>query len=311
MLGRVLVTGGLGNLGSWVSKALSSAGYEVYILTRKEKYTIEGCSYKVIEADISNISMLKEKLKLKFDFCVHMASYNEFFHEHYSEKALEVNASGTRNLLEALVDNNVKKFIYLSTVHVYGSREGLVKEEDVLFPQNDYATTHLFAEYYVKQFGITHQLDYTILRLTNSYGVPMFYENSKWYLVLNDLVKSAYKKEIIQLHTNGESSRDFIWMGDVCSVIINILSSECKGIYNLSSMQNYKIIELADMIKLAYEKRYNKIVEISINKEDKMMHKAPFIDNSKLQKKVKYEVGNHFEKEIENIFDLLEKNDAR
>jgi len=311
MLGKVLVTGGLGNLGSWVSKALSMLGYEVYILTRKEKYTMEGYVYKVIEVDISDIKALKEKLTIQFDFCIHMASYNEFFHENYPEKALKINAMGTRNLLEVLVEKNVKKFIYLSTVHVYGTREGVVKEDDVLSPQNDYATTHLFAEYYVKQFGVTHELDYAILRLTNSYGTPVFYDNSKWYLVLNNLVKNAYENKLILLKSNGEVSRDFIWMGDVALVIQKILSCSCGGIYNLSSMQNYKIINLAEMVKSVYEKRYNGSIDISLNKKDKTRYKTSLIDNHKLQDLLAYGTKNHFFEEIDKIFSLLEQHDKR
>jgi len=306
MHGRVLLTGGLGNLGSWVTVALCEAGYDVYVLTRKENQVIENCKYHVIEADITNFKELSEKLSESFDYCIHMASYNEFFEANYAQKALEINALGTRNLLEVLVQKSIKKFIYLSTVHVYGKREGMVKENDVLLPQNDYATTHLFAEYYVKQFGETHQLDYTILRLSNSYGAPKFYKNSKWYLVLNDLVKSVYETQSIVLQTNGNASRDFIWMGDVVEVLQKLLNCDCQGIYNLSSMQNYKIIEIAQMVQVEYEKRYNKKVDIVINKNDTTIYENMLINNTKLQEKITFKIHQCFSTEIHNIFDLLE-----
>ena len=75
-----------------------------------------------------------------------------------------------------------------------------------LNPKNDYASTHLFAEYYVKQFGLTHGLQYTILRLTNSYGSPTFVDSNKWYLVLNDLTRSAYENGRIIIKSNGKAN---------------------------------------------------------------------------------------------------------
>jgi len=306
MHGKILLTGGLGNLGSWVTVSLCEAGYDVYVLTRKENQRIKNCKYHVIEADITNLEDLSKKLSESFDYCIHMASYNEFFEVDYAKQALKINALGTRNLLEVLVQNNIKKFIYLSTIHVYGKVEGIVNENDALCPQNDYATTHLFAEYYVKQFGETHQLDYTILRLSNSYGAPKFYKSSKWYLVLNDLVKSVYETQSIVLKTNGNGSRDFIWMGDVVEVLQKLLNCDCQGVYNLSSMKNYKIIEIAQMVQFEYEKRYTQKVDIIINNKDTMIYKNMFIDNTKLQNKINFRIHQCFSKEIHNIFDLLE-----
>ena len=306
MRGKVLLTGGLGNLGSWVTIALCEAGYDVYVLTRKENQIIKNCKYQIIEADITNLKELFEKLNEPFDYCIHMASYNEFFEADYAKKALEINALGTRNLLEVLVQNSIKKFIYLSTVHVYGKCEGMINENNVLSPQNDYATTHLFAEYYVKQFGETHQLEYTILRLSNSYGAPKFYKNSKWYLVLNDLVKSVYETQNIILQTNGQASRDFIWMGDVIAVLKKLLKCDCQGVYNLSSMQNLKIIEIAKMVQVEYEKRYTQKVNIIINNKDTTIYKNMLIDNTKLQDKITFRIHQCLSKEIHNIFDLLE-----
>ena len=108
---KVLISGGLGNLGSKITIYLANLGYEIYVLSRKAKNKIENVEYKVIEADVSNLDELKQKLNFEIDFCVHTASFNEFFLPGYPEKALEVNTLGTRNLLEALSGKNIKNFI--------------------------------------------------------------------------------------------------------------------------------------------------------------------------------------------------------
>ena len=251
MSGKVLVTGGLGNLGSWISTELYKSGYEIYILSRKERYKLKDIKYTLIECDIRDLEELERKLYFDIDYCVHTASYNEFFNENYPKEALEINTLGTRNLLEVLSKNFLKNFIYFSTFHVYGESSGIVTEQTLLKPKNDYASTHLFAEYYVQQFGFTNNLKYSILRLTNSYGAPIFKDSDKWYLVLNDLTKSAYYDCRIMIKSNGKAKRDFIYMGDVANVVVNLLNIDATNeIYNLSSNKSYEIIDLANIVWL-------------------------------------------------------------
>lgn len=308
MLGKILITGGLGNLGSWMTDYFYKQGYDVYVLTRKALYTLPNIKYTVLEADISNITNLKTVIgQYEFDYCIHLASYNEYFHEEYHQKALMINTLGTRNLLDILKDQNLKKFIYFSTFHVYGATSGNVTEESILTPKNDYASTHLFAEYYVKQFGHNYGMNYTIFRLSNSYGCPKNININKWYLVLNDMTRSAFVNQKITLKTNGQVSRDFIWMGDVCNLFTKIDTMKNQEIYNLSSGHNVKIIEIANMVQEIYEERYNKKIDLDINQNDKTIYHHVTVDNSKLLKDFNIKFHNAFKLEINNIFDLLEQ----
>ena len=310
MRGKILITGGLGNLGSWLTVHFARQGFDVYVLTRKAKMQLEGISYHVIEADITDLATLKSQITTPFDLCIHAASFNEHFLEDYAKKALLINTLGTRNLLEALCVHGVKKFIYMSTFHVYGANAGLITEETPLFPKNDYATTHLCAEYYVKQFAFTCKLDYTIFRLTNSYGCPLNIKTDKWYLVLNDLVKSAHEYGKITLKTNGKAQRDFIWMGDVCRIVEASLSFQESATYNLSLGKSFKIIDLAKMVKNVYEKRYAQIITIEMNEHDKVSYAPLCVSNTKLKNSLDIKLNDQFENEINNIFDLLEQKNG-
>ena len=309
---KVLITGGFGNLGSWIALHLAKQGYDIYILTRKENYQFEGIDYTVIECDLTDLKKLKQKLNFEIDFCIHTASYNEFFLDNYSQKALEINALGTRNLLETLNKKKIQNFIYFSTFHVYGVNTGVVTEETPLNPRNDYASTHLFAEYYIKQFGLSDNLKFTILRLTNSYGCPTFIDSSKWYLVLNDLTKMAHEKKEIILHGDGEVERDFIYMGDVEKVINTLLKKKATNeIFNLSSNKSHKIIEIANTVKKEYEKRYKSKIEIKKDITDRLISKKLNISNIKLKKHIDFNTTEAFEIEIEKIFKLLEMQNER
>lgn len=306
MRGKVLITGGLGNLGSWMTRIFAQSGYEVLVLSQKAKYTLKEVPYTLIEADVTDLDAMKQAIPDDIDYCIHTASMNEYFVDDYPKKALLVNALGTRNLLEALNIKQLKKFIYFSTFHVYGLQEGTITENTPPCPKNDYAATHLFAEYYVKQFHATHQLPYTIFRLTNSYGAPLMKESDKWYLVLNDLTRSAFLNQKIILQTNGNAKRDFIWMGDVCKITLDSLDTLPNDTYNLSSAQHYKVIELAQMVQEAYLQRYDKTIEIAINANDVTLYSELTIDNRKLTSILDFMPEEKFHFEINKIFDLLE-----
>jgi UDP-glucose 4-epimerase len=303
---KLLITGGLGNLGSWLSEYFSCK-YDVHVLS-KNIHNKLNCKYKLLQADISNLENLKLKLNIEFDFCIHTASYNEHFHENYSEKAIEVNTIGTRNLIEVLKDTKIKNFIYLSTFHVYGASSGLITEDSKLNPKNDYASTHLFAEFYLRQFLHSHDFKSVIFRLTNSYGAPKFINSTKWYLVLNDLAKSAYDNQVISLKGNGKAVRDLIWMGDVCSVLDHSLNMVSSDIYNLSSGKTYQMMDLAKKIQVVYKKRYQKKIEIITSNNDDTKFLELKVDNSKIKKTLNFEFNDNLTEEIDSIFDLLDKN---
>mgnify|MGYP001272126588 FL=1 len=303
---KVLISGGLGNLGGKITIYLANLGYEIYVLSRKAKNKIENVEYKVIEADVSNLEELKQKLNFEIDFCVHTASFNEFFLPGYPEKALKVNTLGTRNLLEALSRKNIKNFIYFSTFHVYGVDSGIITESCELNPKNDYASTHLFAEYYLKQFGFTHGLQYTILRLTNSYGSPTFVDSNKWYLVLNDLTRSAYENGRIIIKSNGKAKRDYIHMNDVASVVNKLLQRKATNdVYNLSSKKSYTVLELAKIVKFYYEKKYNKDIEIEVNQSDLKFYSDLEVNNDKLKSIIDFKVSDKITNEVSKIFNIL------
>ena len=308
MSARILITWGLGNLGLWITEYLSKQGFQISVLSTREN--LEGIQidkdFELIKADIRDLEKLKKVIPKNIDYIIHLASLNEFFLENYPEKAININSLGTRNLLEAIKDRGIKQFIYFSTFHIYGKSDGSLDEKSELNPKNDYALTHLFAEYYIKQFHSNYKIPYSIFRLTNSYGVPKNKNSSKWYLILNDLSKMAFEKQKIVLKSNGKSLRDFIFMGDVAKVVEKSLSFQKNEIYNLGSGKSISMLEIAKIVQKTYLEIYGTALEIEINKSDKTMAKEFSVDISKLMNIIDIEFKPHFREEIIKIFKLLE-----
>jgi UDP-glucose 4-epimerase len=309
MSGSILITGGFGNLGSWLSEYFCKAGYDVTILSHHEHKALPNLSYQTILADITNLNTLKNVLTQNYDYCLHTASHNDFFVDNYEQQALMVNALGTRNLLEVLHDKINKHFIYFSTFHVYGKSSGKIDEQTIASPKNDYASTHLFGETYIEQFVQTKQFPASVIRLTNSYGAPKQMNATKWYLILNDLSRMAYEKKQLTLLSNGNPTRDFIAMADVCQIIEKMLPLEAIGEkYNISGQNCITMLEIAQKVQQTYQNRHQSNLDITINTDDTSTSQSLYIDSTKLYSQINFQPTQRFEDEINSIFDLLENN---
>jgi len=307
---NILITGGLGNLGSWLTRHFVGTEHQISVLAKNKRPILQELDFEYIACDISDINQVQSALEDKsFDVVIHAASVNDGFKENYFHDALIINTLGTRNLLEYFKDKKLSNFIYLSTFQVYGVYSGTISEETPTNPVNDYGNTHLFSEYYIKQLGKTHQLPFTIIRLTNSYGCPTDYNSSKWYLILNDLSKTALETKEIVMRSNGKPSRDFIWMGDVCQLFQLIAESPAENeIYNISGEQTYSMLDVANEVHAAYKEVYGEDITIKINEEDTKEYPQDLVVLSqKIRKRYNFvNKESHFKQEIKNIFTFLE-----
>lgn len=305
---KILITGGLGNLGLWITEYLSKKNYEIYVLSTRsnlDSILIER-NFQVIRGDIRDFTNLQILIPSEIDYIIHLASFNDYFLPDYPKKALEINSLGTRNILEIAKEGKIKRFIYFSTFHVYGASEGYISEETPTKPKNDYAITHLFAEQYIQMFSDNYNIPYTIFRLTNSYGAPKDINSSKWYLVLNDLSKMALEKGKIILKGNGLQRRDFVSMFDVCRVVEQSLNFVENGIYNLGYGKSLSILEIANIVRDVYREEFQKEIEIIINHQDTTKPQNLEVDISKIQKLINFKFQHRFSEEIRNIFKLLQ-----
>ena len=101
--------------------------------------------------------------------------------------------------------------------------------------------------------------------MSNSYGSPVFKENNCWWLVINDLCRSAIEENQIRLKSDGSPQRDFIHGDDVASVIdlfVNGKKNNENNIFHISSGRTFTILELAHKVRSVYNQEYNNEIEI-------------------------------------------------
>jgi len=303
---KLLITGGLGNLGSWITQdALEK--FDVTVLARTHRDVQIDGDFTLILADLANRVELLEVLKgLEFSYVIHAGSVNDGFVDGYSSKSYTVNSFGTRNLIEALELDSLEHFIYLSTFQVYGVYAGKIDEQTVAQPKNDYGMSHLLAEYFLSMDMPASK--FSIIRLTNSYGCPKDMDSSKWYLVLNDLSRSAVANKEIKLSGNGKAVRDFIWMSDVSHTLLNLLAIDARNeVYNLSKGEVMSMLDVAKKVHIAYLQYYGTSIPIKFNDDDSSNpDQSLVVCSSRLRERLNIVYQDRFVEESIEIFKFLE-----
>ena len=239
---RLLVTGGLGFIGSHLVDDLSNKNNEILILTKtlSKKSNIHNLrkNVSIKKIDLTNFQKVKKIIKnFKPNTIIHLAgntSHSVSFEEPMSD--IDINAKSTLFLLETIRNLKLKcKFILGSTFIVIGKPKKLpVNEMSSCNPTTIYGVNRLSSEYFCKIFHEVYGIDTRIFRITNSYG-PREQIISKKNAV-NFIIHEAYKKKKISIFNKGNFFRDLIFVSDVISGINIILKKGKPGdLYWISS----------------------------------------------------------------------------
>ncbi len=171
----ILVTGGAGYIGSHFVKYLNEKGNEIVVfdnLSRGHKESIPK-NVKLEIGDLINPIEINSTLKkYKFDAVVHFAAF-AYVGESVENPAkyYQNNVIGSYNLINACVENNIKKFVFSSTCSLYGNPETIpISEVQKTNPINPYAQTKLIIENMLKDFETAYGLKYVALRYFNAAG---------------------------------------------------------------------------------------------------------------------------------------------
>ncbi len=252
---NILITGAFGYLGGRIAKLLArDPDAIIHLGTRDERrkppeWIGEG---KVTAMDLGSRLSLDDACR-GMDAVVHLAAVNEGESASDPQRALEVNGLGTLRLLEAARTRNVRRFIYLSTIHIYGSPlAGVITEGTLPRSRHPYAITHRVAEDFVLAAHDTGRLTGIVLRLSNGFGAPASPDADRWTLVVNDLCRQAVAAGRLVLKTSGLQRRDFITLHDTARAVAHMLgvaAPDCgDGLFNLGGENPISILDMANLI---------------------------------------------------------------
>lgn len=299
---KILITGGFGYIGGRLSQFLKIQKHDLTILANKGKKNIPvwAKGINIFYGDITDKNSLKNCFN-GIDVIIHLASVNEIVCEKDPSKAYIVNCIGTQNVLEEAKNSGCKKFIYLSTFHVYGKNEGVISETLCPDPKSVYGITRLTGEQLCKKYS-DENFKTIIIRLSNGIGAPADLLVDRWSLIMNELCKSAVTSQKIELKSPGYQYRDFIAIWDIClfiGILINKKLADKTEIYNLGSGKAVMIKDVAQMINQVYIKTYNKNLKIIIPKDDGKRYNKLIFSIAKA-KKIGFKPKTNLKNEIKN-----------
>ncbi len=320
---KILITGACGYLGARICQYLAQKGnritaFDRAIPVKNKKW--DSLMEKVIIDDIRNESIIEKLVEKEFDVLIHLISLDHRKSNDKPNFINSINVMPTWNLLEKFSKSGLKKFIYFSTFQVYGKvpfKE--ITEDFIPSPQNNYGLTHLLSENICNYYSKNSNINCINVRLSNSYGSPVFRENNCWWLVINNLCKTAYNEKKIKLLSDGSPQRDFIHISDICRAVEILINTDKKSpqnnTYHLSFGKTMTILELAHTVKTVYQKRYHNEIQVilpgnSISENpDKFSETERYITNNSKLKSLGFIPKTDLKTGINEIFDYLEDND--
>jgi dTDP-glucose 4,6-dehydratase len=252
---KIVVTGGAGFIGSSFINQLKSKHKDINILCiDKMTYASNknNIKYEVefLEKDICDIT--PEELG-EYEYLINFAAESHVDNSIKDGKPfIKSNIEGTFNLLEcARYNKSLKKFIQISTDEVYGDmsdynpEQSFASEDYPLKPSSYYSATKASADLLIISANRTFGVPYLITRTCNNFGRHQHPE--KFLPKIYQCVKNNIE---IPVYGDGKQSREWIWVEDNVSILIDLLFDEksINTIINIGSNITYENIQLVDII---------------------------------------------------------------
>ena len=255
---NVLVTGGLGFIGSNVAIELSRLGADVTVLdSMVPEHGANRANLSGFDRIAVNISDMREPHALDIlvrerDFIFHLAgqvSHGDSMRDPQGD--LGVNCVSTMNLVEACRHHNpAARLVFTSTRQVYGRAQKLpVTEAEPTIPVDVNGINKLAAEYYHLLYDRVYGVPSVVLRLTNTYGPRQQIRNDRQGFI-GILIRQALLGQKIRVFGTGEQVRDFNYVDDVVDALLRAGAVDaCRGqVFNLGAPQHHSLLEFVQLL---------------------------------------------------------------
>jgi UDP-glucose 4-epimerase len=254
---KVLITGGAGYIGNElvfellkdpaveeiiVYDNLSRRNFNLFLDTRYEPIKV-----RFIHGELLDSRKLRQELQ-NIDVVYHLAAkVSTPLATENSHLFEQINHWGTAELVYAVEESPVKKFVYLSTTSVYGASEEMVSIDTPPDPKTFYGSSKLRGEGHVER--LFEKMDAWIIRSGNVYG---YSPSVRFDAVINRFMFEANFIERIQITGNGKQQRAFVHVDKLVNMLAGLLHNPLQsGIYNFSE-HNLSIEYIANVIKEIY-----------------------------------------------------------
>lgn len=263
---NVFLTGGTGLIGSVILNKFYGKSYAISATYRKIKD--ENLPIRWIKLDALDCTeeQVVEMTKNQ-DVIVHNAASLKLGVSDEEIKELQkVNINFTKKLLIAASKNNIKKFIFISTLS--GTKKPLpdiITEKSELDPTTFYAKSKIEGEQLIQEYAAKSGFNYYIYRISSPVSELKYLPDT----VLRKWIRLSIDNQPIIVFGNGNRRQDFVAVSDVANVVISGIEKEnISGIYNIASGSSMSMMEVAELIAAKFKTTIQKC-GIDINENDK------------------------------------------
>ncbi len=320
----ILVTGGAGYIGSHCVLALLKEGFAVHIFdnfSTGHKETVETLKkYGTLtysEGDLQNKTDIKKVFENnKIDAVVHFAAFSQVGESVKNpQKYYQNNVCGTLNLLEAMLENDVKKIVFSSTAATYGEPVYTpIDENHPQLPINPYGQTKLMIERIMDDYDKAYGLKSVRLRYFNVAGADSDGRVGEWHTPETHLVPNILKSSFGDGKTfemygddydtkDGTCVRDYINVEDLAQAHILALKYLNNGgetnFFNLGTQEGTTVKEVFDVCEQVIGK------SIPVKKMPRREGDPAILvaDNTKVKNELGWEPKNSFEHSVKTAYE--------
>jgi UDP-glucose 4-epimerase len=248
---RILVTGGAGFIGSHLVEALLEKGDSVNVIDnlymgKRENVPPEA---RFFEGDIRDATLLEQALE-GVDRVVHLAArvaIRDSVANFYEDA--QTNLMGTLQLLEHCGRRNVKRFVFASSMAVYGDSQNPtpISESYLQEPISPYGLSKLAAEKYITLLARQFDLPSVCLRYFNVYGPRQTF--TPYVGVITIFIRNLQRGEPPTIFGDGNQQRDFVYVGDIVKATLLALASDVSGeVFNVGTGKGTSVNRIAELL---------------------------------------------------------------
>jgi UDP-glucose 4-epimerase len=261
MYKRILVTGGAGFIGGHIVDRLLMDGHDVIVLDNLATSSLANLNpdAEFVQGDVRNPDDLTSIFARGLDAVFHIAGQASIRLSFQDPTAdLSTNTLGTINILSQCVAHRVPRLVFASSMTIYGNPSVVPTPEDTAaVPISNYAITKYAAERYVHVAAARRDLDFdfnvTSFRMFNVYGERQSLTNA-YQGVFAIFVGNVLRGEPINIHSDGEQSRDFVHISDVVRAWVDALDNPVSygQVINLGAGRPTTMNALCEMVLSAF-----------------------------------------------------------
>jgi UDP-glucose 4-epimerase len=249
---KVLVTGGAGFIGSHLVDKLVSQKFQVAVIDDLSGGQIKNCNKaaRFFKADIRNFKRIDAIMaEFKPEIVYHLAANAAENKAQFSPVDITSrNFDGAIKVLTAAIRHGMKRFIFTSSIAVYGQLQTPFKEQDTPDPEDLYGVSKLAFEHSLKILSKVHNFEYVITRPHNIYG-PRQNMRDPYRNVVTIFMNALLQKKPYYIYGNGKQRRCFSYIDDVCQALYLCATKKVAGMtFNIGSDKDYTVNELSDKI---------------------------------------------------------------